>query len=303
MKNRLVKWMLASILLIGASTTLAQEVDARVVSISNPMRSNGIQIGEVMDRKVVIETSQPYQLSKDSLPMKGVSREGVELTDINVKTSQQGKKTIHEIAFRYQVFMSASSPIVMQLPEEDFALSGGPKALSFKLPPWRFWFSPLVVADITTAKANLQPQYKPSLIDSSLHRSLLMVFIGLFGAGLLGLVYINADRRWLPFMGGPFAQAHRSIKRLPRSTGHEKKVLFHLHHAFNKVHGTNLFAPDVAKFIEAHPEFAKVRTRIEAFFDESNKMLFGQSGNDATQFFEELTLFSKSMRDCERGLA
>ena len=303
MKNYLIQWMVAGILLLGVSSVQAQEVDARIAAIANPPQSNGIRIGDVMNRQVVIETRSPYQLSKTALPMKGVSQNGIELADIQVRTTQQGNKTFYGIALRYQVFASASTPAVMQLPAEEFALTGGPRALTVKLPGWRFWYSPLVVADITTAKGNLQPQYSPSLIDASAHRYRLAVFLGLLFTGLLGLIYINADRRWLPFMGGAFAQAYRRLKKLPRTAAQEKMALFTLHQAFNKVYGANLFGPDIARFVEAHPEFARVKTRIETFFEQSNQSLFAQASHDSVQFINDLVAFSKSLRDCERGVA
>jgi len=303
MKNHLLDLIVGGILLLGIASAQAQEADARIVTITNPIQSIGIRIGDVMERKVLIETSSSYQLSRIALPMKGVSQYGIELEDIQVKTTQQGKKALHEIALRYQVFASASAPVVMQLPTEEFALTGGPQALSVRLPVWRFWFSPLVVANISIAKDNLQPQYQPPLIDSSAHRSLLAVFFGLLMTGLVGLIYINVDRRWLPFMGGAFAQAHRNLKKLPRNAAQEKKALFYLHQAFNKVYGANLFAPDVARFIEAHPGFAKVKSGIETFFEKSNKSLFAHETRDSAQFINDLIAFSKNLRDCERGVA
>ncbi len=298
-----IAFLVSSIVLIGPPGAQAQESDARIAAIINPAHSNGIHVGDVMARKVVIETSSPYQLSKSALPMKGVSRNGIELADIQVATSQQGKKTQYEVALRYQVFASASVPTVMQLPAEEFALTGGPKALSVPLPAWRFWFSPLVVADITTAKDNLQPQYRPSLIDTSAHRFRLAAFIGLLAVGLLGLVYVNADRRWLPFMGGAFAQAHRKLKRLPKNAGQEKQALLALHQAFNQLYGSNLFARDIAQFIAAHPAFSKVKADIEIFFEHSNHVLFGHAQHDSAQFINNLTALSKRLRDCERGVA
>jgi len=267
------------------------------------MRSNGIQMGDVMERKLVIETTQPYQLSKSSLPVKGVSRDGIELSDINFTSTTQGDKTIYDISLRYQVFISASAPVVVQLPEEEFALNGGPKALSVKLPAWRFWFSPLVVANMDSAKENLQPQLKPSLIDTRTHQAFLALSIALLIIGMVGLIYINADRRWLPFMNGAFAQAYRNIKKLPRNAVQEKMALFYLHQAFNKVFGGNLFAGGIGSFVEAHPEFAKVKKDIESFFDQSNKSLFANDAGDSAQLIGDLIEFSKAMRDCERGVA
>jgi len=301
--TRLIAAFVAAICLLASATAQGQETGARIISIVNPSQSNGIHIGDVMDRKIVIEADPLYQVSGTALPMKGVSRNGIELVDIQTKMTHQGKKNIHEIALRYQVFASASAPVIMQLPAENFALTGGPQALSVKLPAWRFWFSPIVVADITTAKGNLQPQYKPSLIDSSMHRSWLAMFLGMFAVGLLGMVYINADRRWLPFMSGAFAQAHRRMKRLSGAEGEEKAALMYLHEAFNQVHERNLFASDIDVFVTENPAFSRMKKEIADFFQRSGKALFAAPPNDRVAFIRELVVLSKGLRDCERGVA
>jgi mxaA protein len=303
MKNPIRTLIVFGCLALICHTAMAQEPAARILKIINPSHSNSIHIGDIMERKVVIEASTPYQISRAALPIKGTRQEGIELADIQISSTQRGEKTLYEIVLRYQVFANAITPTVMQLPAENFALTGGPQALSVKLPCWRFWFAPLVVADINTAKDNLQPQYKPTLINPSAHQYRLAVFLGLLLTGLLGLVYINADRRWLPFMNGAFAQAHRKIKRLPNTPAKEKQALLSLHQAFNKVYGANLFAPDLAQFIAAHPEFAEVRAEIETFFEQSNKSLFAQASHDHTKFISDLVALSKRLRDCERGVA
>lgn len=301
--TKLAVGLLAAISLLVSAPTQAEVARARVISVANPLLSNGIQIGDVMDRKIVIETDKTYQVSATALPMKGLNRNGIELVNIQTKTTHLGMKSHHEIALRYQVFASAPAPAIMQLPTENFVLSGGPQALSVKLPAWRFWFSPLVVADLKTAKNNMQPQYRPSLIDSSKHQSWLTIFVGMFVAGLIGMIYINADRSWLPFMGGAFAKAHRRLKRLSGVEGEEKAALKYLHEAFNQIHGRNLFASDIDVFIIENPTFSSLKKEIADFFQRSGKALFSTPPNDRVAFIRELVILSKRLRNCERGVA
>lgn len=306
MKNLIIKLIalvsLFGSLAIGMPSAMAQESDANILNIINPTVSNGIQIGDVLNRTIVIEVNTPYQISKTALPMKGEVRNGIELADITVTSSEKAKKNIVSIALRYQVFISAAKPVVMQLPKEEFTLIGGDKALSIKVPAWNFWFSPLVAQGITNAKENLQPQYKPTLINISADHARFWVSLVLFITGLLGLVYVNADKRWLPFMNGAFAQAHRSLKKLPGNQTSEKKALAHMHHAFNNLHGENLFANDIEQFLAAHPKFSILKTDITTFFAQSNASLFGNKHKESEQFMSGLIALSKRLRDCERGV-
>ena len=303
MKNPILKFIALASMVLIANISNAQEPPARLLSLINPSQSIGIHIGDVIERKVVIEISSPYQISKNSLPMKGANQNGIELTDVQIKTEKQSQKTIYTIALRYQVFAHSPTPVIMKLPSESFALTGGQQALVVSIPVWRFWFSPLVTANIGTAKESLQPQFKPSMIDLSNHQYRLAGFLGLLIIGLAGLVYINADKRWLPFMNGAFAQAYRGLKRLPKTQGQEKKALLYLHQAFNQVYGANLFMRDITQFLAEHPEFSKIKTDIETFFEKSGQALFAEHRQDSAQFINDLISFSKTLRDCERGVS
>lgn len=303
MKTLTIQFAIVAAMLASSASLAAVEPEARILRIVNPPQSNGIHIGDVLQRKVKIELKQPYAISKTAFPLKGSNTQGMELVDISVRTDAGDDKTVYTIALSYQVFAHANSPVVMQLPAQSLAVTGGNKAITLNLPPWRFWFSPLVAAaDIADARASLQPSQRPVLVDVSGHKARLAMFAGLFMVGLIALVYINADRRWLPFMGGPFAHAHRRIKRLQKNPAQQEQALLHLHQAFNRTFGANLFSSNIQQFLAQHPKFAGLKAEIEAFFEKSNRALFaGAAGAHDTSVQELLTL-SRQLRDSERGV-
>lgn len=289
--------MLAS--LLATSHAVGALPEARIVRLVDPTRSIGIHIGDVITRTVEIEAQPPYQLSKNTLPVKGSSQNGIELADIQVSH----QKNIDIITLQYQVFASQSTPGVMQLPAEKFALTGGSKALAISIPAWRFWFSPLVTAEISHAKESLQPQYAPSLIDASTHQNRLMALLALALIGVAGLIYINGEKRWLPFMNGAFSQAYRKLKKMPKTRAQVQTALLHMHHAFNQINGANLFASDIDQFVAKHPEFSKLKPAIQRFFEESGKFLFTNQQANSEPFINSLVALSKNLRDCERRVA
>lgn len=317
MKNLIIKLaLLASFTssgLLAATALMAAEATpaaaAKIVHINNPFKNNSIQIGEVLTRNLSIEVNAPYELLKTALPMKGLIRNGIELSEIKVESVQTDQKNVYSIALRYQVFASAAKPTVMQLPAENFEFSGAEQALNVQLPAWGFWFSPLVAEGITNAKENLQPQYKATLLDLSLHHTRFWLLLALALSGLLGLIYINADVRHLPFMNGAFAKAQRTLTKLAKrqaanspadKASAEKKALLAMHQAFNQTYGQNLFANDIAKFLSAQPKFKRLKTEIEQFFAYSSASLFASQA--PPQFMQTLLSLSKSLRDCERGV-
>lgn len=306
MKNLMIKFVLVGSLLGGVAFAdagaFAQDSHAKILSIINPSQSTGIRIGDVLNRKIELEIKPPYQIAKNALPVKGANQNGIELADIQVDTSKRDGNTIYKINLSYQVFGYASVPSIMQLPVEKLTITGGPQPLAIDIPTWRFWFSPLVPSGISNAKENLQSQYRPTLIDVSGHQIRLTILLALLVTGLAGLVYINADRRWLPFMNGAFAQVYRSIKKLPKDQVGERKALLYMHQAFNKIYGSNLFANEIEQFLVAHPEFTTLKKEVNAFFEHSNAALFADYRQNSEQFMHELIVLSKALRNCERGV-
>ena len=62
-----LRLLLAATLLVSLSQPgLAAQSAARIVQLQNPLQSTGIRIGDVMERKVVLEAPAPYQLSRSA---------------------------------------------------------------------------------------------------------------------------------------------------------------------------------------------------------------------------------------------
>lgn len=303
MKTQTIKFIAFIALLLTSYAATAQDNEIKTLKVVNPPHSAGIRIGDVLERQIEVQVSAPYQISRQALPLKGSVRDGIELSDIQVDDLKGSQAPGYLIKLRYRVFANAHVPTSMALPAEAFALTGGAKALSIKLPAWQFWFAPLVPAEIKNVKEQLIPQFKPTLVDVVPHHQRLAVLLSLLVIGLSGLLYINADSRWLPFMNGAFARAHRKLKKLPRTQTSEKEALLQLHQAFNSVNGANLFEGDIAGFLSKHPQFSKLRNDIEQFFQRSNQALFGEWHHDSAQFIGELTVLSKRLRDCERRVS
>jgi len=309
MKKLIVPWIvllsfLSLSLAIFMQAALAQETNsaAKILKITNPQHSNNIQVGEILTRRIELEIQSPYQLSAETLPMKGARKNGMELHDIDVKTSSGKQAKNYVITLQYQLFAAEFTPVVLQLPAEKFAITGGEKALSVNLPAWQFWFSPLVPKGIGNAKENMQPQLKPTLIDVRAHHLRFWLALSALIIGLTGLIYINADKRWLPFMNGAFATAHRRIKKLPQNQHGEKQALVYMHQAFNQINGANLFVNQLDEFLNHYPAFAQFKTQIEAFFERSNQSLFGDKTQSTAELISNLVMLSRQLRDCERGV-
>lgn len=300
--------MLAGLLTTSFISNATEEAQvAKIVSISNPTQTYGVQIGDKLSRKVVLEVPAPFKIAETAFPKKGGKNNGVELVEVDVATDQQKEHTRYTLNLSYQTFANSSKPTVMQLPAEKLSLTGGAKAETLEIPAWNFWFSPIVTGGIETAMKNIQPEVMPPLVDVSGHKTWLAVFSSVLIASLLALLYLNADGHWLPFMGGAFARAHRQLKRLAKSsvaktTKEEKQALVYIHQAFNQHFGANMFARDIEPFVAKRSGFKKMKAEIAQFFDESNQSLYAVEPRDSKKIIMNLVQFSKQLRDCERGV-
>ena len=75
-----------------------------------------------------------------------------------------------------------------------------------------------------------------------------------------------------------------------------------MHAAFNATAGRAVFEHDLARFFVEHPRFEPVRTRIEAFFAESGKLLYGSDGDApaSDSHLDRLRDLCRTCRDLER---
>lgn len=303
--NRIVIFILALIGLTSASLLMAaQPPAASIVHIANPSKGINVQIGDVLQREVDIAVTKPGVINKNALPVKNTNQNGIELVDVKITSTKNGEKTLYKLNLSYQVFSYSDKPIVMQLPAEHIAVTGG---TTIDIPAWHFWYSPMVPAGLANAKENMQPQFRPTMIDLQTHTNRLVALLIILLVGTVGLVYVNADKQWLPFMNGAFAQAHRKIKKLGKNQVGEQKALLYMHQAFNRIHGANLFANDIPDFVAEHPVFAALQADIVQFFERSSAALFGNKTHNSEQlshdqFLSEMIALSKALRACERGI-
>jgi mxaA protein len=299
---------LLSLSLIGlaSSATVSFAVESaqgKLLSITNPSKNNGVLIGDVLSRNLVLEAQSPYHLSKTTLPKLGNKVNGIELVNFQVKEEKQNKSLRYSITLNYQVFATAEVPTVMSLPVEKFTLTDGANTYVLNTPAWPFWFAPLVAGGVTVADKNIQPQLSTPLVDVHSHQTRLYASLGLLLASALALIYINADRQWMPFMGGPFAQAHRKLKYLAKgnaSPENLKKAFVTMHQAFNRTFGVNLFASDIDTLVTSRANFSKTQSEIRQFFNDSNQSLYTRNTQDNSKAIQSLVELSKQLRDCER---
>jgi len=297
-----IHYYFLSIMMLNSLIASAGESAASISQVRNPDYHYGVHIGDILEREATLQVEAPYEIAKSALPAKGTVIDGIELVSFQLDEAKHGDRRIYTLKWQYQVFASNEAPSVMRLPGQNIAVSDGQHTKTLQLAAWPFWFAPMVVSNTSLASKNMAPQFGPPRIESARNTLYFSVSALAFLVGIFGWIYANADRKWLPWMGGAFANAHAELKKIPKGPEQERKALAHIHHAFNAVYGINLFPKDIQHFLEAHPSFAKMEADIERFFKTSGNALFTHEQRDG-QFIKELVAFSRRLRDCERRVS
>jgi mxaA protein len=280
-----------------ATAVEAKGMDVKVLSIRNPASYAGIQLGDVLQRTIRLSVPAQEQLNENSLPLKGLQRQGIELRQWQVSSEAESGRKIYTLVFDYQVFASPGKPVQLQLPAERIAFNSGAVA---ELPAWRFWLMAQLPDRLQPAKPTVIAQYPPTLQPTQMVQRALGVSLLLALLGSLVLLYRNADWGWLPMMNGHFARAYRQLKRLPATADGQKQAALLVQQAFNASFGQQMLSSHVPEFVARQPVFHSLQSQIDAFFAQANAVLYGGQLPDAGEYMQQCKTLTRQLRDCER---
>lgn len=272
-------------------------MDVKVLSIRNPATYAGIQLGDVLQRTIRLSVPAQDQLNENTLPLKGLQRNGIELRQWQASSEAESGRRIYTLVFDYQVFASPGQPVQLQLPAERIAFNSGAVA---ELQAWRFWLMAQLPDRLQPAKPTVIAQYPPTLQPTQMVQRALGVSLLLALLGSLVLLYRNADWGWLPMMNGHFARAYRQLKRLPATADGQKQAALLVQQAFNASFGQQMLASHVPVFVVRQPVFQSLQSQIDAFFAQANAVLYGGQLPDAGEYMQQCKTLTRQLRDCER---
>ena len=309
-KIHLMKTIITSMLVLFASTSIAAE--RYELRIQNPKKQIGYVVGDTFTRTLMLDVKAPYKLSPASIPAKGLSSKGIELSAVKVSEKQSSKATHYQIQLNYQIFTSSATVKKLEIAKHPLKITYAGKFIIVKVPAWPFRVSPLAVNGEVYIEHDMSPYRGPMLVESGKAKLLLGAFFSMVIVALIGLIYINADLAWFPGMGGPFAMSYRELAGLthlnesvsPNDSALIQQAATSVHRAFNKTYGENVFATNIDEFLERHPKFASIKQEIHDFFSASHHVLFAvSSGSKNTTSIAMLIKFCEQCRHCERSVA
>lgn len=271
--------------------------------VTNPERNIGYIVGDVFKRTVNLDVGDPYRLSRASLPVEGTTYQGIELQEVRVTEKKSPDMTHYRIVMTYQVFTRSNTVTKVKLPTETLKLTGEGKTVSAPIPAWRFRISPIAVYGESDIEKDMSPYRAPLEVETGFLKPIVGFFLVMVFVSVLGLIYINVDGAWFPGMGGPFSASYRKVSGLGASHEDITAAVVSIQRAFNLTYGENLFVGNLDDFLRKHPNFSKLKSEIEEFFNLTQDVLFGVKTENHLKPLSALAEFCKSCRDCERGVA
>jgi len=262
-------------------------------------RAFGYQVGDVFERRLVVDAPRTQDIDEASLPAPGRRGHAIELRERRWHREASGARTRHEIVLRYQIFHAPPEVTTLEVSPFMLRLRGEPRDEALRVEALPVTVAPLVPLAVSPREGlgEWRPDAPPVPIDDTGHRRRLAVYAlaALLPLWYLGYVYLGVP--WAAARQRPFARAWRAQRRGTDAL----EALRAVHDAINATAGRVVLEADVARFVAEHPRYAAVGGDLARFYALSREALFGgAAGRIDREFVADLC---RRCRDLERGTA
>ena len=297
-------------------TDFLPDIKDGVVTLTTiePERDVGYTVGDILTRKLTVSVKKPYLLISESLPIVGYERRykgqliGIDLSSLKHTQKDEGDHVTHDIELSYQVFTNNVVAKPAALPAEFLRIldtqSKNKAVYRYRIPSWNFAISPISVFGQVKIEDDMSGYRGPLLLNASKQEFRLKILLSIFAVSLIGLLYMLGKYAWLPRMGGPFAQAYKTIRKTDNTQAGIQLSVEALHTALNKTAGYSLFSNNLDTFLNQKPSFKNIEAELNQFFELSRHVFFEMHSPQriTDNPLKWLETFCKQCRDCERGL-
>lgn len=298
-----MKRLLLALVLVAAAAHAADDATLRVQA--EEPRAYGYQVGDHLQRRVVVHVPAGWTLDEASLPKPGGRGLALELRSVQRSTERAAGGQRLQLDLDYQVFLAPAAPRTVEIGAHRLRFAVADRVEEALIEAWPVTISPLVQVEAPTRRGlgEMQPDRPPLLIDSSAQRTRLTVYAALaalIGAALL-LAYLGPP--WRAARNRPFGKAWRALRGLPAQPdeAHWRQACVTLHEALNRSAGQVLFERDLEAFVQRHTGFAPLRDDLRRFLRNSSAQFFGGAPRERDDG-RWLVSLARRCRDAERGL-
>jgi len=284
--------------LVSACAARAGDV-AQLEALTVEPRAFGYQVGDVLQRHVVVKLPAGLVLDDDSLPHPGARGRALELRELH-RESGAGRE---ELWLHYQVFLAPQAVRTLEMPPFVLRFEGQPRAQEVRVDAWPVTVAPLLPLEVSPRHGlgELQPDAPLPHIDThSLHARLMAYAVAAVSL-LATLGFVHVAGFWWGRRRRPFARAWRALQALPPGDDPAawRAACERLHAAFNEAGGEVLFEHGIARFVARRPAFQALQQDLRRFLHVSRRGFFGGAVPEPGEL-AWLVAFGRRCRDVER---
>ncbi len=297
--------LLAVASLVSLAAVAGAEEAALRLQASEP-RAYGYQVGDHLQRRVVVDVPAGWTLDEASLPKPGGRGLALELREVRQSRSRGPAGERLELELDYQVFLAPAAPRTVEIGAHRLRFAVAGRVEEALIEAWPVTIAPLVQVEAPARRGlgEMQPDRAPPLIDTEPPRTRLLAYAVAAALLLAGLALAYLGPPWNAARNRPFGVAWRRRRGLPAppDAARWKQACVTLHEALNRSAGEVLFERDLDRFLQRQPGFAPLRDELQRFLRASSAQFFGGAPREPDDGRWLLAL-ARRCRDAERGLA
>jgi len=257
-------------------------------------RPFGYTVGDVLERRVLVDRAQDGTVDPASLPRPGRSSRWFQLRE--AASGPDG------VRLRYQIVNTPLQPERENLPSLRLRVIGPDgRARQADIGPFTVALAPVAQfgPNDVIQSDNLRPDLDPEPIDTSRRRAWVLGCGAALAALSMVIVAPVAARRLSGRRSGPFARAARALRRLvpAQDAAARDQALRRLHAALDEAAGRTLALDNVDQLFQLHPWLAPARIKVEALLADSRAAFFGNAPAPAPEHLEAV---AAELADLER---
>lgn len=281
---------------------------ARLLDVqADEPRAYGYQVGDLVERRVVLHVPDGLRFDDASLPRTGVRGTALELRRLDRRESREDGGTRIALTLRYQVFLAPSTVRTLEMPAMTLRFLGTPRDQDVRVDAWPVTVAPLVPVEVSPRRGlgEMQPDAPVPPIATAGERSRLVVWATLGTLLLAWLAWLQWGLPWWLRHRQPFGRAWGALRGLPAEPDATawRAACKRVHEALNASAGEVLFERGVGGFVARRPAFAPLAGDIARFLQDSRREFF--AGDDGTAPASRdgrwLRAFAQRCREAELG--
>jgi len=283
-------------------------------------RAFGWQLGDVVERELVLELPPGWRLLGDSLPTPRANGRSLELRSLQ-RDSAAGQERLR---LRYQVMRSPVELRALEIAAIALQVQGPQRSETLRVDAWPLLVAPLSPTEVLNRRGlgELQPDRPPPLPRDAGRPYRLGVEVGLLLLAASGLAWARWGAWWRARPQRPITAVARQLRRplrqavraeLRQPSGDASPALARqhdsaalqamlraVHAALNLSAGQVLLAQGVPAYCRARPAFAPLQDDLLQFFALSDALFFADQPAPA-QAASQLQRWLQRWRRAEQG--